>query len=143
MFINYNGFQFGGLETSAGHAVWQSFDRGPKRESFYWLIETIAHQGFQWKWNQMHQACKVKKFIQQALIQTLQCNLKREPNQMQSVFIVEKWAFFSFWILFGQNKGQHLDQLFNVPCIRHKVVLSYKSGYKLIPFFLQKPNSRN
>ena len=87
----------------------------------------------------MHQARKVKKFIQQAVIQ---CNLKREPNQMHSVFIVEKWAFFSFWILFGRNKGQHLDQ-FNGPCIWHKVVLSYKSGYELIPFFLQKPNSRN
>ena len=33
--VYYNGFLFGGPETSARHTVWQSFDRGPKRKSFY------------------------------------------------------------------------------------------------------------
>ena len=36
--------------------IWQ----GLKRESFYWLMKTIAHhKGFQWKWNQMRHVEKV------------------------------------------------------------------------------------
>ena len=42
LFVLY-GFLFDGVETSAGQAIWQSFDRCQKQESFNWLTETIAH----------------------------------------------------------------------------------------------------
>ena len=49
----------GGPETSAGRAIWQSFDRRQER-SFYWLTKTIAHnKGLPRKWKQIRHVEKV------------------------------------------------------------------------------------
>ena len=100
--------------------IWEG---AKKRESFYSLMKTISTSQRLSKKVKSNAPSNLEMFIQQALIPTLTSNMS-QTKLMHNVFIVEKWAFFFFWILFGRNKGQHLNQ-FNGPCIQHKGVLSY------------------
>ena len=57
--FRYGFFQFGGQETSAGRAIWQSFDRRQER-NFLSAQETIAHnKGIPRKWKQIRHVKKV------------------------------------------------------------------------------------